>query len=176
VTNSLTAECAAKLEQFFAADARGTAAVHLFGSIARGSSREDSDVDVAVLLEQDPPRTLAGLPVELAAASHIVSDPGLGQPRSTRELFARLAQDSWVSDVLANGGGVSVSCFEWVPDRHGCFRTEREVPECLEAKMREAFDAALQTAPQYRANMRPAACMVGINRVATGTRMRGVYA
>lgn len=44
----------------------GVAAVYLFGSVARGSARADSDVDVAVLFESDPPPTLEGLGTDLA--------------------------------------------------------------------------------------------------------------
>lgn len=41
---------------------------YLFGSVARGVSRTNSDVDLAVLLADDPPRTLAGLGVDLKAS------------------------------------------------------------------------------------------------------------
>jgi glutamate dehydrogenase/leucine dehydrogenase len=41
---------------------------------------------------------------------------------------------------------------------------------------RSAFEATLHTALQYRVDMRMAAYMVAINRVATVTRMRGMYA
>ena len=79
-------------------------------------------------------------------------------------------------DILANGGGVTTSYFEWVQDRHGYFWTEKEVNEKLEAKMCEAYNAVLQTALRYKVDMRTAAYLVAINRVATVTRMRGMYA
>ncbi len=81
-----------------------------------------------------------------------------------------------VPDILANAGGVTTSYFEWVQDRHGYFWTEKEVNERLEAKMVEAFDAVLATAKKHSIDMRTAAYIVAINRVATVTRMRGMYA
>jgi uncharacterized protein len=57
-----------RLRTFFAADARGAVAVYLFGSIARGTDRADSDVDVGVLFENDPPRSYEGLPLGLEGA------------------------------------------------------------------------------------------------------------
>ena len=81
-----------------------------------------------------------------------------------------------VPDILANAGGVTVSYFEWVQDRHGYFWTEKEVNERLEAKMCEAFDAVLKTAQKYNVDMRTAAYIVAINRVATVTKLRGMYA
>jgi len=55
----------ARLRSHFADHADGIAAVYLFGSVARGTSRDDSDVDLAVLFDAAPPRTLAGMPFEL---------------------------------------------------------------------------------------------------------------
>jgi glutamate dehydrogenase/leucine dehydrogenase len=81
-----------------------------------------------------------------------------------------------VPDILANSAGVTASYFEWVQDRYGYFWTEKEVNERLEAKMCEAFNAVLQTSLKYKVDMRTAAYIVAINRVATVTRMRGMYA
>jgi glutamate dehydrogenase (NAD(P)+) len=81
-----------------------------------------------------------------------------------------------VPDILANSAGVTASYFEWVQDRYGYFWTEKEVNERLEAKMCEAFNAVLQTAIKYKVDMRTAAYIVAISRVASVTRVRGMYA
>src|SRR5204862_211969 len=81
-----------------------------------------------------------------------------------------------IPDILANAGGVTTSYFEWVQDRHGYFWTEAEVNHRLESMMFEAFQAVLQTSLKYKTDMRTAAYIVAINRVATVTKMRGMYA
>ena len=81
-----------------------------------------------------------------------------------------------VPDILANSAGVTASYFEWVQDRYGYFWTEKDVNERLEMKMCEAFNAVLQTSLKYKVDMRMAAYIVAIDRVATVTRVRGMYA
>ena len=81
-----------------------------------------------------------------------------------------------VPDILANAGGVTVSYFEWVQDRMGYFWSEKDVNERLGDIMTRSFQEVLTLSKQHRVNMRTAAYMLSINRVATVHRLRGIYA
>ncbi|UCE32441.1 MAG: nucleotidyltransferase domain-containing protein [Burkholderiales bacterium] len=60
-----TSDIVRRLRQYFERHADGIACAYLFGSTARGEAGRASDVDVAVLLTEDPPATLAGSGVRL---------------------------------------------------------------------------------------------------------------
>ncbi len=78
-----------------------------------------------------------------------------------------------VPDVLASAGGVSVSYFEWVQNNQGYYWSDEEVAEKLRNKMVRSFDSVYQTSVNRQVNMRLAAYMVGIRKMAEASRFRG---
>jgi glutamate dehydrogenase (NAD(P)+) len=80
-----------------------------------------------------------------------------------------------VPDILANAGGVTASYFEWVQDLQSFFWTEAEVNQRLEFIMLNAFREIVRVHQERNVDLRTAAYILAVGRVAQATKLRGIY-
>ena len=80
-----------------------------------------------------------------------------------------------VPDILANAGGVVVSYFEWVQGVQAFFWSEDEVNHQLQRVMDSAFGEVLEMSQREKVDMRDAAYMLAIKRIADAMEARGIF-
>ncbi|MBC7091902.1 MAG: Glu/Leu/Phe/Val dehydrogenase [Nitrososphaeria archaeon] len=94
-------------------------------------------------------------------------------PEADKILFDR--EIMVVPDILANGGGVLVSYFEWVQNLTNLYWKEEEVNEKLDNKMREAFLQVYNIAKERDVDMRTAALILSVGRVVEAMTTAGYF-
>ncbi|UCG30559.1 MAG: Glu/Leu/Phe/Val dehydrogenase [candidate division WOR-3 bacterium] len=76
-------------------------------------------------------------------------------------------------DILANAGGVTVSYLEWIQDMQKLFYTEEEVKNRCWKMMQRAFWDVVRISDEHKTNMRNAAYILAVQRVADSIRIFG---
>jgi glutamate dehydrogenase/leucine dehydrogenase len=80
-----------------------------------------------------------------------------------------------IPDILANGGGVTVSYFEWLQNLRRDYWTEDEVNERLDRNITKAFLDVYHASEKYGVDMRKASTVLAVNRVVEAIKIRGLW-
>ncbi len=80
-----------------------------------------------------------------------------------------------VPDILANGGGVTVSYFEWTQNRFGYYYAVDEIHKRADRSMTKAFNNVWKMSQKYKVSLRIAAYMFALEKVAQAVKSRGHY-
>jgi glutamate dehydrogenase (NAD(P)+) len=130
------------------------------------------DVDVLVLAALDGQITARNAG---SVRARILAEGANGPTEPSADPILHRNGVSVIPDILCNAGGVIVSYFEWTQNRSALAWTREEVNDRLHRQILSAADAVWPRAAAERIPPRLAAHAIAVERVATATRLRGIY-
>ena len=136
------------------------------------SNKELLELDVDILI----PASLENVITEKNAPdikAKIVAELANGPTTPEADAILYKKRIHVIPDFLCNAGGVTVSYFEMVQNFYSFYWEEEEVYQRLDKKMTTAYHSVLHTAKHYKIDMRQAAYVVAVGRVAEAMRLRG---
>jgi len=138
------------------------------------SNEELFELDCDILI----PAALEGVITERNAPrirARIVAEAANGPTSPEADDILRQRGVMVIPDILCNAGGVTVSYFEWVQDREEFFWSIDEINARLRRVMVRAFEDVHRTSVEHDIDLRMAAYMLSVSRVAEATLTRGFY-
>lgn len=130
----------------------------------------ECDILVPAALENQLTRSNAG---DVSAKIVVEGANGPTTPEADRIMHEKGVL--LVPDILANAGGVTVSYYEWVQNLNREHWTEEEVNQKLEQKMVKAFHDVLKLSKERDVQVRTAALVLGVGRVAEALQLLGLW-